>query len=39
MKLIHKIRALFGKDGLDRELSDEMAFHLKNRLSRTWRRG
>jgi macrolide transport system ATP-binding/permease protein len=32
MKLIHKIRALFGKDGLDRELSDEMAFHLEKQI-------
>jgi predicted permease len=32
MKLIHKIGALFRKDGLDRELSDEMAFHLEKQI-------
>ena len=32
MKLLHRLRALFRKDGLDQELSDEMAFHLEKQI-------
>ena len=32
MKFFHRLRALFGKDGLDRELSEEMAFHLEKQI-------
>ena len=32
MKLFHRLRALFRKDGLDQELSEEMAFHLEKQI-------
>ena len=32
MKLFHRLRALFRKDGLDQDLSDEMAFHLEKQI-------
>ncbi len=32
MKLFHRLRALFRKDELDQELSDEMAFHLEKQI-------
>jgi len=31
-KLLHRLRALFRKEELDRELSDEMAFHLEKQI-------
>jgi CubicO group peptidase (beta-lactamase class C family) len=33
MKLFHRLRALFRKEELDRELSDEMTFHLEKEIS------
>jgi putative ABC transport system permease protein len=32
MKLFHRLRALFRKEELDQELSDELAFHLENQI-------
>ena len=32
MNLLHRLRALFRKDGLDRELSEEMTFHLEKQI-------
>src|SRR5579864_4935253 len=32
MKFFHRLRALFRKDGLDQELSEEMAFHLEKQI-------
>jgi predicted permease len=32
MKLFHRLRALFRKDGLDQELSEEMTFHLEKQI-------
>jgi predicted permease len=34
MKLLQRLRALFRKEELDRELSEEMAFHLENQIER-----
>ena len=32
MKLLHRLRALFRKEELDQELSDELAFHLEKQI-------
>ena len=32
MKLLNRLRALFRKEELDRELSDEMTFHLEKQI-------
>ena len=34
MKLLNRLRALFGKDELDQELSDELSFHLEKQLEK-----
>jgi hypothetical protein len=39
MKRLRRLRALFRKEELNQELSDELSFHLRSRSSRTSRRG